>query len=571
MIEAAMIWNEPNNKSHWDFESDPGWKIFATMAKLAGQAIAAEAPGLPRVLGGMSPVDPDFLRVLEVQGVMDHIDAVAVHGFPMDWNHWMLEDWPDKIASIRACTPLPVWVSEVGISTFGAEEVQDWGLKRTAELLIGRAPRIHWYSLYDLPAAWPATTRHREAEGSSYYRHFHMGLYDEHGKPKLAARHFADFTPEIGLCQWFHYEDHRARRCCPPDARHGCDLSAHRTELGRLAAPERGSLVRPADARAGRLRRDGDVLLHAGGGGHLGTPHGAAAPSRTVCRVLRRDDPPLRPRQPRAVAQRGQGGGSLTAGPLTGCILGCLARRQCVQVGLAVVVAHPDDETIGAGASLHLFGDCVLIHVTDGAPRTLTDAHAAGFADTAGYAAQRRLELAAALQASGATPRLVALGVPDQGASACMNALVARLAEIFVQNRIRAVLTHAYEGGHPDHDATAYAVHRAARLCPQPLPVLEFAGYHADPAGGMVTGAFLANGPDATTIGLTDAECLAKRRMLDCFTTQRATLAAFGVVHEAFRPAPAYNFAEPPHAGALHYEKYDWGMTGPAWRALAAA
>ena len=209
MIEAAMIWNEPNNKSHWDFERDPGWRVFAEMTKLAGAAIASEAPGLPRVLGGMSPIDPDFLRVLQAQGVMEQLDAVAVHGFPLDWNHWQIGEWPEKLASIQRCTDLPVWVSEVGISTFGAEEVQEWGLKRTAELLIGRAPRIHWYSLYDLPAAWPATTRHREAEGSSYYRHFHMGLLDEQGKPKLAARHFADYTPEIGLCQWFHYQDHR--------------------------------------------------------------------------------------------------------------------------------------------------------------------------------------------------------------------------------------------------------------------------------------------------------------------------------------------------------------------------
>ena len=77
------------------------------------------------------------------------------------------------------------------------------------ELLRGRAPRIHWYSLYDLPAAWPATTRHKEAEGSSYYRHFHMGLLDEHGTPKLAAKHFHECTPDLGICQWFHFEDHR--------------------------------------------------------------------------------------------------------------------------------------------------------------------------------------------------------------------------------------------------------------------------------------------------------------------------------------------------------------------------
>ncbi len=209
MLEAAMIWNEPNNKSHWDFENDPGWAMFARMTRLAGEAIAAEAPGLPRVLGGISPIDPDFIQVMASHGGLDALDAVAVHGFPLDWNHWMLEEWPAKIDSIRTVTSLPVWVSEVGISTFGAEEVQAWGLRRTAELLIGKAPRIHWYSLYDLPAAWPATTRHREAEGSSYFRHFHMGLFDEHGRAKLAARQFHEFAPELGICQWFHFEDHR--------------------------------------------------------------------------------------------------------------------------------------------------------------------------------------------------------------------------------------------------------------------------------------------------------------------------------------------------------------------------
>jgi len=76
-------------------------------------------------------------------------------------------------------------------------------------LLSGRVDRIHWYSLFDLPRAWPATTRHREAEGSSYYRHFYMGLLREDGTPKLAVRDFPEFTPALGICQWFHFEDHR--------------------------------------------------------------------------------------------------------------------------------------------------------------------------------------------------------------------------------------------------------------------------------------------------------------------------------------------------------------------------
>ena len=158
MIEAVKFWNEPNNKSHWDPEVDPGWIRFADMVKLASSAVSAEAPGLTRVLGGISPIDAGFVTNLKERGVLDTVDAVAVHGFPLDWNNWQINAWPERIAEIEAVTELPVWVTEVGVSTFGAEEVQEFGLKRTAELLIGRVPRIHWYSLYDLPKAWPATT-----------------------------------------------------------------------------------------------------------------------------------------------------------------------------------------------------------------------------------------------------------------------------------------------------------------------------------------------------------------------------------------------------------------------------
>ena len=208
-VEAVMIWNEPNNMSHWDFQLDSDWKTFSAMARLAGQAVRAENREVIRVMGGISPVDPLFIQRLTAQGALDEVDAVAVHGFPLDWNHWQIHEWPEKLNEIGAVTPLPVWVSEVGASSFGAEEVQEFGLRRSAELLIGKSERIHWYSLYDLPKAWPATTRHREAEGSSYYRHFYMGLLKEDGTPKRALRHFRDYTPQLGICQWFHFEDHR--------------------------------------------------------------------------------------------------------------------------------------------------------------------------------------------------------------------------------------------------------------------------------------------------------------------------------------------------------------------------
>lgn len=209
MIEAVKFWNEPNNMSHWDFGVDKEWHTFSNMVKLAAKAVQAEKPHVLRVLGGISPIDPLFIQRLNGLGTLADLNAIAVHGFPLDWNHWHINEWPDKIDAIKTVTSLPVWVTEVGVSTFGAEEVQEFGLRRTAELLLGRINRIFWYTLFDLPKAWEAMSRHKEAEGASYYRHFYMGLLHENGTPKQALKCFYDYTPEMGICQWFRFEDYR--------------------------------------------------------------------------------------------------------------------------------------------------------------------------------------------------------------------------------------------------------------------------------------------------------------------------------------------------------------------------
>jgi len=204
-----MIWNEPNNKSHWDPELDPDWSLFAQQVRLAGAGIARANPAVTRVLGGMSPIDPLWVQRLEGLGALDAVDVVAVHGFPLDWNLWQIGEWPAKVAEIEAVTDKPVWVTEVGVGSFGAEEVQVFGVEKTAELLLGRVPNVYWYSLFDLPQEWGATTRHREAEGSSYYRHFYMGLIRADGTPKPSLDAYAKVADRMGLMQWFHYHDPR--------------------------------------------------------------------------------------------------------------------------------------------------------------------------------------------------------------------------------------------------------------------------------------------------------------------------------------------------------------------------
>ena len=76
MIEAAMIWNEPNNKSHWDPELDPGWEIYADMVIRAGEAIASANPDVVRVLGkeGAAALDHSVRSAMttKVQSCNEH-------------------------------------------------------------------------------------------------------------------------------------------------------------------------------------------------------------------------------------------------------------------------------------------------------------------------------------------------------------------------------------------------------------------------------------------------------------------------------------------------------------------
>jgi beta-xylosidase len=204
LITSIKIWNEPNNLSHWDFLLDPGWAVFSEMVVRASSEIRRVAPDLPVVLGGISPIDAQFLRQLRGHGALDAVDVLAVHGFPLDWNLWPIDDWPAQVEALRAEFGKPVWITETGVSSFASEETAAWGLRRSRELLKGE--RVYWYTLLDLDPAIEATTRHKQAEGSAYFRHFHFGLLRADGTPK---RSLEEFDPAFGICQWFHYGDER--------------------------------------------------------------------------------------------------------------------------------------------------------------------------------------------------------------------------------------------------------------------------------------------------------------------------------------------------------------------------
>jgi LmbE family N-acetylglucosaminyl deacetylase len=240
---------------------------------------------------------------------------------------------------------------------------------------------------------------------------------------------------------------------------------------------------------------------------------------------------------------------------------------------VAVVVAHADDETLFAGPLLGRLDDGLLIHVTDGAPVDMTDARRLGLATREDYAAVRARELDRAVAALDAVVERQAYGIADQGATAAMAAIAERLADDL--DGAAVVATHAYEGGHPDHDTMAFAVAAAvARIARRggmtPVQV-EFASYHLldgervwarfwpDPAYPERTRPFAAGDTDRV-----EAALAAHASQASVFDDWRPSV-------ERWRAAPTYDFTRPPPPGEYLYDRFGWAVTGERWRAAARA
>ncbi len=251
-----------------------------------------------------------------------------------------------------------------------------------------------------------------------------------------------------------------------------------------------------------------------------------------------------------------------------------------------LLAAHPDDEVIGAGGQYAAMGRLELVHLTDGASSHRT-AWKRGWTSRGRYAACRLNESLNAAALSGVPASATVLGARDGGASLSLVATVRKLVRLLAVSRPDLILTHAYEGGHPDHDAAAFVARAACAQVPG-IPLWEMTGYHAAAASeepnvtgsvgnvAIETGRFLAPAasvvPPEIAIALDAHASQLKRRMLDCFASQRHVLAMIApdLSAERLRPAPDYDFRAPPHTGLLLYEAQDWiDCSGGQWRALA--
>jgi len=240
-----------------------------------------------------------------------------------------------------------------------------------------------------------------------------------------------------------------------------------------------------------------------------------------------------------------------------------------VEGRLLVVAAHPDDETIGAAGLLRRARDPWVVHVTDGVPADPRLRKGLAADDPEAYRLTRRAELDAALDLAG-VPLSARLRVDlvDQEVALCLVRATSALRAVFERVAPAWIVTHPYEGGHPDHDATAFACRYARELGGIDAHLVEMTSYHARDAR-LVTGEFLGESRPVVTVEHDAALRDRKRAMLDGYVSQREILGPFGVQRERFRMAPRYRFDAPAHRGTLHYESLGWPMTGARFADLA--
>lgn len=200
----------------------------------------------------------------------------------------------------------------------------------------------------------------------------------------------------------------------------------------------------------------------------------------------------------------------------------------------------------------------------------MCDAHRYGFETARAYADARRAELMEALQTGQIhSPELLQLEVPDQETPFHLPNVARWICRRILEHRPEVILTHPYEGGHPDHDACAFSVRAACRMSDFSGQLCEFTSYHAS-ENGFRSGEFLpAKGSAVVTYHLTEEERERKHKMFRCFHTQREVLRQFEIDHESFRAAPDYDFYLPPHGGPLYYERFGWRVDGKQFCELA--
>jgi N-acetylglucosamine malate deacetylase 2 len=220
-----------------------------------------------------------------------------------------------------------------------------------------------------------------------------------------------------------------------------------------------------------------------------------------------------------------------------------------------VLVAHQDDEAIACAVLIQRAEQATIVFATNGAP---VDPYFWGkYGSPQKLAEVRREEATNAMRAVGIAHACF-LDFPDQQLHLSAAAAIARVIQIAQEQRCSAIVTHAYEGGHPDHDTCSYIAHEVGESLS--LEVWEMPLYHR--AEGKPSMQQFLNGNADLTITPSDEEYARKQQMMAAYPSQGELLRTFTKREEVFRRQPHYDYARPPHEGQLNYEAWQWQVTG---------
>lgn len=210
-----------------------------------------------------------------------------------------------------------------------------------------------------------------------------------------------------------------------------------------------------------------------------------------------------------------------------------------IEARVLILVAHPDDEVLGLSSLLPRLGNGLLVHATDAATP--------GDGDPTQLTALRFAELNEALRRLGAEQmQRVRLDLPDGKLVDHAAKAIARVTALLAG--VDLAITHAFEGGHPDHDACALILEAACRKLEDkgvPPPArLEFPLYRLED-GAIRLAAFPPGEPHGSAVTLTQEQQARKRMALGAFTSQRHVVDHFPLTQEHLRSTPSRDYLTP--------------------------
>ena len=213
---------------------------------------------------------------------------------------------------------------------------------------------------------------------------------------------------------------------------------------------------------------------------------------------------------------------------------------------LLILVAHPDDETIACSGLIQRASASLVVFAVDGAPPHY--GFEKRFGSLRNYSDARFLEASRALKC---IPRCsfrrltrkdgtwfvdqhIFLELPEAFTS------FARITREFSPDLL---VSHAFEGGHIDHDACHILATRLAQEFS--LRTLEFPLYWKSKHGHDVLQQFRESGEGEIVFQLSQQELLVKRRMLAEYRTQHGLTSVFHRETERFRALIRADRTEP--------------------------